>query len=148
MSLVRPITADDVPRVTELVGKFVSEMDNHPAGFCPDSVSGFLSSRIGSPGFIGLGIETLGTLSGVIFGLVGDDWLGGKLIAQEMVWYVVPGECRGLELMRAFLNEAEERGVKLVVSGHVAGFHNRRMTILFKRLGFTETERWYVKGLD
>lgn len=148
MSHVLPLTVDDVPGAAELVQRFAEE-SHHPAAGNLEATARFLADHVGTERAIAYKLEDdRGMLTGIIFGIFGSDWLSGEKLAQELVWYTLSRERRGLELMRAFTEEAKRRGAKWVLSGFVPHFHGDRMERVLGGLGFKEIEKWWMKEID
>ena len=141
------MTVDDVPRAAELTMQF-AERAHHPAGGNPEAVKAFLSKIVGTQDLIAFKLVHNDVITGVIFGVFGGDWLSGSKIAQELVWYTVPGERAGLILMHHFVEEARIRGARWVLSGYVPGFHEDRVSRVLMGLGFREIEKWWMKEIE
>lgn len=148
MTRVEPIVGADIDQVVALVREFVETRANHPAGVSPMAVAEYLAAGVGNPGFIGYKAVRDGEPTGVIFGVIGPDWMSGKIVAQEQIWYVRPGETAGLSLMRAFIAEAARRKARFVVSGYIPQFMGGRIAAVLDHMGFREVESWWVKGID
>lgn len=145
---IQPIAAGDIDDVVALVREFVEARARHPAGVSPMSVAEYLAAGVGNPGFIGYKVVRNGVIRGVIFGVVGPDWMSGKTVAQEQIWYVQPGEGSGILLMRAFISEARRRGAAFVVCGVSSFFMGERVSRVLGSMGFSEIESWWVKGVS
>lgn len=145
---VLPITAADIDEVVMLVYEFVESRAHHPAGVSPMAVAEYLAAGVGGPGMIGYKAVRDGKTVGILFGIIGPDWMSGKVVAQEQIWYVQEGETAGLPLLRAFIAEARRRGAAFVVSGYIPQFMGRRIATVLERTGFREVESWWVKGLE
>lgn len=143
---VEPLTLEDVAVATRLTQTFASEA-NHPAAGNPEATAKFLATHLETDHAFGYKLVRDGVVTGIIFGIFGSDWLSGEKLAQELVWYVLPRERAGLDLMRYFEKEAARRGAKWVLSGFVPHFHGERMERVLTGIGFREIEKWWMKEI-
>lgn len=143
------MVGSDIDDVVALVVEFVDTRAHHPAGVSPVTLAQYLSRHVGTENLIGyVARDDAGKAVGVIFGIIGPDWLSGKTVAQEQIWYVQPdGGASGLGLLRVFVAEARRRGAALVISGYIPNFMGARIARVLERSGFNPVEHWWVKDL-
>lgn len=147
MSLIREITCAEVPLLLDGARTFFAEGKLlgtlNPAPF----VSGWQRLLNGGGGVL-LGIYRERELLGAIGGLVFPDFPTGDLVAQELFWFVLPGQRgAGLRLLRAFELRCAMRGAKRLLMIHLAGLNDAAMTRVYERTGYTLLEKIYSKHL-
>jgi len=89
-----------------------------------------------------------GDLVGGIGCLIHPDLNDGELQAMEGFWWVHP-EHRGvgLKLLRRFEDWALSMGAKRVLMGSLKVFEADRMKQMYEKMGYSEIETFWVKGL-
>ena len=90
------------------------------------------------------------TDGGVIMGELGHPWFGKTPIAKGVAWYVEPESRNGImarSLMRAFDNEAQERGARFIQQPIDNGTNIKMIAPLMKRLGYEDYSKIFIKRL-
>lgn len=87
-------------------------------------------------------------LYGAIGGIIFPDPNTGDLIATEMFWYVMP-EFRkgtvGLRLLNYFENWAIKEGAKRIIMVHLNSLQPDRLSMFYKKRGYSPIEIHYIK---
>lgn len=94
--------------------------------------------------------EVDGKNRGVLGGLFVDCMMTGQKEAIEALWYVqrpFRGGVGGIRLIKAFEAEAIRRGCKRIKMAYLMSVNPELMDELYKRMGYKELQRDFVKEL-
>lgn len=150
---VRPATVDDIPCYMDLAEAFVATTPvNHIIPFDRDGTAAFIKSALDNENIIVLVAEDDGKLIGITAAIAYPMYFNpAKLVAQELWWYIKPDE-RGGAASKLLFQEIEKWSMsKQAEAMFMVALDNDRietMVKLYGRLGYTPTERTFVKGLN
>lgn len=146
--MIRPITADELPRVHEMGAAFF-DAAGRPGKYSPEAVERIWNTLL--PTGIGLFFvaEDEGRFVGMFGGVVSEDPYTGDIVALEQFWFVMP-EARGsvgIRLFNAFEKEATARGAKRILMVHLMKLTPESLRGLYERRGYELVEQIYEKNL-
>jgi GNAT superfamily N-acetyltransferase len=150
---VRPATVDDIPCYMDLAAAFVATTPvNHLIPFDRDSTAAFVEAALDNENMVVLVAEDAGELIGITAAIAYPMYFNpAKLVAQELWWYIKP-DARGGTASKLLFQEIEKWGMsKQAAAMFMVALDNDRvdtMVKLYGRLGYTPTERAFVKGLN
>jgi len=150
---VRRATAEDIPSYMDLAAAFVATTPvNHLIPFARESTAAFVESALDNENMIVLVAEDDGELIGITAAIAYPMYFNpAKLVAQELWWYIKP-DARGGTASKLLFQEIEKWGMsKQAAAMFMVALDNDRvetMVKLYGRLGYTPTERAFVKGLN
>lgn len=87
-------------------------------------------------------------LCGAIGGIIFPDPNTGEIIATEMFWYVAADfrkGTQGLRLLNCFENWAIKEGAKRIIMVHLNNLQSDRLSVFYKRKGYSPIETHYIK---
>ena len=114
--------------------------------FNSDALANSLRQFIASDIAVVMVTEQNGNVVGVIGGVVGPHYLTGGKSASELFWWVEP-EHRGvgLPLLRAYEDEAQERGAQY--SGMICPFGSSNVEKIYSKSGYVPLETIFFKEM-
>jgi hypothetical protein len=151
--IVRPATVDDIPCYMDLAEAFVATTPvNHLIPFDRECTAAFVEGALDNENMIVLAAEDAGELIGITAAIAYPMYFNpAKLVAQELWWYIKP-DARGGAASKLLFQEIEKWGMsKQAAAMFMVALDNDRvetMVKLYGRLGYTPTERAFVKGLN
>ncbi len=86
------------------------------------------------------------TLVGVMIGVVAPHFMTDEVMANEVMWYVMPDhrcDPKSLGMLRAFEEWAKECGATSITMVNLAS--NPGVKKLYSKMGYTETETHHIK---
>lgn len=146
---IRELLVHEVPQMTVLAIEFWEE------GFLPgelipevfeDNWFNWMSSGMG---FVSAGWDD-DVLVGAAGGLIAPDATDGKVVANEMFWFVSQKHRRGslgLRVLEEFEAVAKSRGARRVSMVHLANDVGARLAKTFVRWGYRPIETHYIKEI-
>lgn len=145
--MIRDIVAEDKPRILELAEMFFKErLERSGVTFSPEHADQHFHTFLNTPGLLALCAEEEGRIVGMIVGVASAIIFAKELAMQEMVWYVEPTKRKcGLQLLREFEKRAAELGLYYVM---MIGMSGDSVLSLYPRLGYTETQKVFMKRLE
>lgn len=146
MSLIRPVTLDEVPRLLPGAQQFFDE--GYLSGTLNEkhfvsALRGFISNGTGIVLAAIENDEFLGSIGGVVY----PDYATGDLVAGELFWYV-PQEHRGIigvRLLKAFEAEAKKHGAARVYMIHLTDTRSEAFKDFYTRSGYRLVENIFCK---
>jgi len=150
---VRPATVDDIPCYMDLAEAFVATTPvSHIIPFDRTGTAAFIESALDNENIIVLVAEDDGKLIGITAAIAYPMYFNpAKLVVQELWWYIKPDE-RGGSASKLLFQEIEKWGMsKQAEAMFMVALDNDRvetMVKLYGRLGYTPTERTFVKELN
>jgi GNAT superfamily N-acetyltransferase len=151
--IVRSATVEDIPSYMELAEAFVATTPiNHIIPFDRDGTASFVEGALDNENMTVLVAEDTGELIGITAAIAYPMYFNpAKLVAQELWWYIKP-DARGGTASKLLLQEIEKWGKsKHAQAMFMVALDNDRvgtMVKLYGRLGYTPTERAFVKELN
>lgn len=146
--MIRLAAVDDLPQLTDLGSSLYSRTiwADH-VEFDLASFQGSLFALIDADCL--LVAEASGDLVGMLGFVVAPIYANGAYsFAQELFVIAKPdAPGTGHDLMRAFEQEARSRGAIAALVSAQVGMRERALGRLFRRLGYTETEHTFMRGL-
>lgn len=141
------IVPDELPRVFELLWNFKMEA-RLPGSLGLDIATESWARIIGSGAGTIIALRAGGVI-GALGAMIFPDLYDGRLVAQEMFWYVDrDSRGRGHLLLRAFEEWARVRGAERMLIAHMHALMPERLGTLYQRMGFQKLETNYVKCLS
>jgi len=150
---VRPATVEDIPCYMDLAAAFVATTPvNHLIPFDRECTAAFVEGALENENMIVLVAEDAGELIGITAAIAYPMYFNpAKLVAQELWWYIKP-DARGGTASKLLFQEIEKWGMsKQAAAMFMVALDNDRVDTMVKmygRLGYTPTERAFVKGLN
>jgi len=150
---IRPATVEDIPCYMDLAAAFVATTPvSHIIPFDRDSTAAFIESALDNENMTVLVAEDDGELIGITAAIAYPIYFNpAKLVAQELWWYIKPS-ARGGAASKLLFQEIEKWGMsKQAEAMFMVALDNDRieaMVKLYGRLGYTPTERTFVKELN
>lgn len=145
--MIRLLTVHDLPLASHLGPKFYTE-GKIPGEFVPEIfVQSWTALIERGLGFI-VGLFEGSRLCGCLGAAVTRCLNSGKLIANEMFWFVMP-ESRGggLRMLQAYEDEAVRRGATRISMALITGLQPEALSKLYERRGYKAFEIAYSKEL-
>jgi len=137
----------------DLAAAFVATTPvNHLIPFDRECTAAFVEGALENEDMIVLVAEDAGELIGITAAIAYPMYFNpAKLVAQELWWYIKP-DARGGTASKLLFQEIEKWGMsKQAAAMFMVALDNDRvdtMVKLYGRLGYTPTERAFVKGLN
>jgi len=137
----------------DLAAAFVATTPvSHIIPFDRDSTTAFIESALDNENMTVLVAEDDGELIGITAAIAYPMYFNpAKLVAQELWWYIKP-DARGGAASKLLFQEIEKWGMsKQAAAMFMVALDNDRvetMVKLYGRLGYTPTERTFVKELN
>jgi GNAT superfamily N-acetyltransferase len=125
---------------------------NHLIPFDRECTAAFVEGALENEDMVVLVAEDAGELIGITAAITYPMYFNpAKLVAQELWWYIKP-DARGGTASKLLFQEIEKWGMsKQAAAMFMVALDNDRvetMVKLYGRLGYTPTERAFVKGLN
>lgn len=143
--MIRAATLDDIPRIVELGVRFMHECGN--ARFLsvnPDAQAGLTAMLIDAENGLVLVDERAGEIVGMIGVIATLHPTSGDSVMSELFWYVLPhARGGGLRLLRT----AEDWARSIGVAKSIVVSPNRKVSALYKRLGYAPLELQFIKDI-
>tara|TARA_R110000868_G_scaffold255643_2_gene512217 strand:+ start:419 stop:880 length:462 start_codon:yes stop_codon:yes gene_type:complete len=152
MPFVRQATIEDIPAYMDLAAAFVATTPTKDIiPFDHEGTAAFVAAALDNPNMLVLVAEDAGKIIGITGALVYPMYFNlGKLVAQELWWYLTP-ETRGgpasKMLFQTVEKWAKDKGAEAMFMIALADARVDTMAKVYKRNGYTPTERTYMKGL-
>jgi GNAT superfamily N-acetyltransferase len=137
----------------DLAAAFVATTPvNHLIPFDRECTAAFVEGALENEDMVVLVAEDAGELIGITAAIAYPMYFNpAKLVAQELWWYIKP-DARGGTASKLLFQEIEKWGMsKQAAAMFMVALDNDRvetMVKLYGRLGYTPTERAFVKGLN
>jgi GNAT superfamily N-acetyltransferase len=137
----------------DLAAAFVATTPvNHLIPFDRECTAAFVEGALENEDMVVLVAEDAGELIGITAAIAYPMYFNpAKLVAQELWWYIKP-DARGGTASKLLFQEIEKWGMsKQAAAMFMVALDNDRvetMVKLYGRLGYTPTERTFVKGLN
>jgi hypothetical protein len=89
-----------------------------------------------------------GTCQGIIFGMIAKSMLNGKLMFQEIIWYVnKPYRKYGVRLLKHVENMLQLKGVSIIIMALLENSKAEKLKVFYERLGYKPMETHFVRAL-
>lgn len=147
--MIRPATADDIPRIIELGTLLHATSSYSKLAFVPAKAAAFMQALMERDGVVFVA-EIDGVVVGGMAGGVVDQWFSDELIAYDFSIFVEPKRRNGLiaiKLMRAFEEWARIKGAKQVHMGIGTDINVEGTSRLYEHMGFRHFGPLFVKEL-
>lgn len=121
-----------------------------PGRFNADNFISTIVSLFDSGNLFCFAISEGGEFNGAIGGIVHPDLTSGDKVAMEVFWFMKPEVRSGRDALRLFDSyeqEAKARGCRRVMMVTICGLNDDRISELYKRRGYTEFERHFIKEI-
>ena len=151
MSEARFATADDVPRVLELLAMMHRESRFAEWPIYDEQLQHLVQSLIDHEDGACLVAERDGKIVGVMLGLVQEFFFSRERMATELLLYVVPedrGSWAAVRLAHRFIQWADATDAVEIQAGVSAGIANKDAERFYSALGFASLGRSFAKVLD
>lgn len=146
--LIRLATIEDLPRMERAAQEFAKESVFIRDIDFPQFVITWTSFLEAGFGVIFVVADVLGNIVGALGGVAYPDIHSGKLVASEFFWFIrKENRGDGLELLRRFIQWAQERKCSTVRVCHMIDSMPERLAVVYKRMGFSPIEVHYSKEL-
>ncbi len=149
MGRIIKVERNDAMRLLPAARLFAHEA-NLPGRFNADNFISTIVSLFDSGILFCYGIDGEDGVDGGIGGITHQDLTSGDKVAMELFWFMKP-EVRGsrdaIRLFDAYEQEAKARGCRRVMMATICGLGDERISELYKRRGYTEFERHFIKDL-
>lgn len=148
--MIREATINDYEAIEDMGKKFYAEADYEKVyGIKPDpkSLMRFVVSFISDKNKVILIDENKGMLMGAMIPWFLND---SKFIAQEMAWWVHPGQRgrkTGIMLFKAFEDWAKEKGAEVMIMGAISFLNGQKVGKFYERQEMQEIETLYSRKL-
>ena len=152
MPSVRVATIADIPAYMDLAAAFVATTPvSHIIPFDREGTTAFVTASLDNPNMLVLVAEEANTIIGITGALAYPMYFNpGKLVAQELWWYLTPAARGGSTsklLFQTIENWAKDIGAEAMFMIALADARVDTMAKVYKRSGYAPVERTYVKGL-
>jgi GNAT superfamily N-acetyltransferase len=152
MPSVRVATTADIPAYMDLAAAFVATTPvSHIIPFDRKGTAAFVTASLDNPNMLVLVAEEADTIVGITGALAYPMYFNpGKLVAQELWWYLTPdarGGSTSKLLFQTIENWAKDIGAEAMFMIALADARVDTMAKVYKRSGYAPVERTYVKGL-
>lgn len=152
MPSVRVATTADISAYMDLAAAFVATTPvSHIIPFDREGTAAFVTASLDNPNMLVLVAEEAGTIIGITGALAYPMYFNpGKLVAQELWWYLTPAARGGSTsklLFQTIENWAKDIGAEAMFMIALADARIDTMAKVYKRSGYAPVERTYVKGL-
>lgn len=147
MTTIRDIACDEVPLLLDGARTFFAEGGLLGALNPRTFVEGWQRLLASGSGML-LGVFRERQLIGAIGGVIHPDFVTGEVVAQEMFWFMLPGERgSGIRLFKQYELKAALRGAKRILMVHLADLNDDAMGKLYGRMGYAMMEKIYAKNI-
>jgi N-acetylglutamate synthase-like GNAT family acetyltransferase len=147
-NMIRSARPEDANAIVNLVMEFKDEsLHEYSMSFRTKTIFKIVKNLI-NDGVCSV-IDDNGNISGVVIGLVFPSIFDEHiLIAQEMIWYVSEKfrhGIGGIRLLKFFENECKKKGVRQIIMVHMGNSKAEKLELFYKKIGYKELERHYIK---
>lgn len=143
---IRLMTAEDVPRVAELVEEFHSETVNSFGLDTDEAKMQSISSQFVGTSFVMLDDNEI---VGALVGFVTSYAASAQRIYQEVMWYVAKEYRRsGAELLDHLELWCQEQNIDFVVMANLGEYRGEVFRRFYLRRGYKTAETHYIKKLS
>lgn len=148
--MIRPATAEDVPRLVEL-GEMLHRMSTYRGlSYDREKVGAVLLSLIAGSGVVFVS-ERDGLVMGGMAGGLTEHWFSRDKLAFDYSLFIQPGARHGITAMKliyAFCEWARLRGARQVRLGITTGLNIDSTSRLYRACGFEDAGKLFVKEFD
>lgn len=146
--MIRPATIEDKSKVVLILREFFDQTDYSVMGWSQESIEDIVEKLITTPTAVILVDENV---TGLIGGYCTPYWMNmGKVIVQEMFWYVLK-DCRGgstgARLLKAFEDWGAQQGGHYLTMSSTANLDPMGVGNALKRRGYSPVDISYWKEL-
>ena len=139
--MLRNMTVEDIPEVTELAAVMYRESENYRAmSFSPERVRE-MALMVIQNGFAMVAVQD-GKIIGLMAGSLVQPAFSKDLMACDFLLYVLPeyrGGMAAVKLVAAYVQWARKGGAKIISVGVTAGIDNDSAIAFYRAMGFHES---------
>lgn len=134
---------EDLPRLIDMAEKFHSVSPWSHLPFDAGRVQSTFEGAITSDAAAVFVTEDVEAMAGV---MVSPIFFSPEKLAQELIWWSEKPGC-GRALIKAITDWAKEQGAHSLSLARFSGISDDRMHAMYERMGFKQTEIFYIKAL-